>query len=347
MGAALGLVVFVLLTVAPALAQSLIGLPGGGSLGLRVFGGGGASIVSGSGTNNVLASFNGSGSLKDSSPAVTCDGTNCTLGSGQLIGPVGLVTAPTYSGTGVLTTGMYFTSAPSIRFAVGGVLVGLITGTAVVGETFEVGTNADVFLARAAAANLRLGAAAANPPVAQTLSVQNASGANIAGANVSHAASQSTGSGAGGSWIVQTSPAGGAGSSLNALVTAITVNSSGQLLASVATGGIGYGTGAGGAVTQLTDKATGVTSNTASTEVTMNGAALGSDTAVSFTFTNSAVAAADHMVCTHDSAGTAGSYVVVATSAAGSSVVTVRNITAGSLSEAIVLKCSLIKGATS
>lgn len=59
-----------------------------------------------------------------------------------------------------------------------------------------------------------------------------------------------------------------------------------------ATAGIGYATGAGGAVTQLTSRTTGVTLNTVSGAITLVSAA-GSATPQSFTVTNSAVAATD------------------------------------------------------
>lgn len=104
------------------------------------------------------------------------------------------------------------------------------------------------------------------------------------------------------------------------------------------TAGIGYGTGAGGTVTQLTSKSTGVTLNAVSGTITMNGAALASATNVAFTFTNSAIAATDKVEVDHDSAGTLCAYNICVTPAAGSATVTVRNMTAGSLSEAIVLR---------
>lgn len=125
-----------------------------------------------------------------------------------------------------------------------------------------------------------------------------------------------------------------------------TIRASTSILAK-GTGGIGYTTGAGGTVTQATSKATGVTLNTVTGEITMDAAALAADTSVSFTLTNSAIAAADLVAVTHHSAGTAGAYTVTGQAAAGSATITVRNVTAGSLSEAIVLKFAVIKGATS
>jgi len=110
-----------------------------------------------------------------------------------------------------------------------------------------------------------------------------------------------------------------------------------------ATAGIGYATGAGGTVTQATNKATGVTLNTACGAITMNNAALAAGTIVSFVLTNSAISAADVLILNHISAGTPGSYSLNARAAAGSATIDVRNNTAGSLGEAIVIQFALIK----
>jgi len=113
-----------------------------------------------------------------------------------------------------------------------------------------------------------------------------------------------------------------------------------------ATAGIGYGTGAGGTVTQATSKSTGVTLNTVTGEITMNAAALAAATVVSFTLTSSAIAAGDQVIIQHVSGGTVGAYTVCALAAGGSATVSVRNNTAGSLSEALVLKYSVFKSVT-
>lgn len=107
-------------------------------------------------------------------------------------------------------------------------------------------------------------------------------------------------------------------------------------------GTFGYGTGRG-TVTQETNKSTGVTLNAPCGAITMNGAALNADTTVSFTLTNSSIAATDLLVLNHVSGGTAGSYSLNAQAAAGSASINVRNITAGSLSEAIVIGFAVIK----
>lgn len=108
----------------------------------------------------------------------------------------------------------------------------------------------------------------------------------------------------------------------------------------------GYITGEGGAVTQATSKSTGVTLNKRCGQITMNNATLNANTTVSFTLTNSTIAATDLLVLNHVSAGTAGSYLLNAQCAAGSASINVRNITAGNLGEAIVIGFAVIKAVT-
>jgi len=112
------------------------------------------------------------------------------------------------------------------------------------------------------------------------------------------------------------------------------------------TGKHGYATGAGGTVTQATSKATGVTLSKSTGQITLNNAALAADTTVSFTLTNTVIEAGDILIMNHISAGTAGSYLLNAQSAAGTASINIRNITAGSLSEAIVIAFAVIKAVT-
>jgi hypothetical protein len=107
--------------------------------------------------------------------------------------------------------------------------------------------------------------------------------------------------------------------------------------------GIGYVTGRGGAVTQATSKATGVTLDKPCGAITLNNASLNAATIVSFVFTNSKIAATDVLVLNHISGGTVGSYALNAQCAAGSATINVRNNTAGALGEAIVIQYALIK----
>ena len=112
-------------------------------------------------------------------------------------------------------------------------------------------------------------------------------------------------------------------------------------------GGVGYATGAGGTVAQATSQATAVTLNKLCGNITMFSAALAAGTAVSFTLTNSFIAAGDNLLINHISGGTVGAYNLNASAfAAGSCVITIRNLTAGSLTEAPVLRFTVIKGVT-
>lgn len=125
--------------------------------------------------------------------------------------------------------------------------------------------------------------------------------------------------------------------------SATSLAASGPLTSAGPTSGVGYATGAGGAVTQITSKATGATLNTVCGAVTMNNAALAAATIVSFVLTNSAIAATDVLILNHISGGTVGAYTLNAQAAAGSATINVRNNTAGSLSEAIVIQFVVIK----
>jgi hypothetical protein len=114
---------------------------------------------------------------------------------------------------------------------------------------------------------------------------------------------------------------------------------------------IGYSAAAQGAVTQLTDKATGVTLNKSAGRITMNNAALAGATAVSFVLTNSAISANDTIIVnvgSNTTGSAAGAYTTyVSYMVAGSALITLRNLTAAtSYSEAVVINFSIIHGAT-
>ena len=161
--------------------------------------------------------------------------------------------------------------------------------------------------AAGARANLGLG----------TMATQDADNVTITGGNVTNLTSLSTG----------------------------TLDATTSILCS-GNGGVGYKAGAGGTVTQLTNKATGVTLNFASGQITLSAASLAAATIVSFTLTNSAITANDLLVLNHVSAGTFGAYTLNANCGNGSATISIRNNSAGALAEAIVLRFAVIKGAT-
>ena len=105
----------------------------------------------------------------------------------------------------------------------------------------------------------------------------------------------------------------------------------------------GYTAAAQGAVTQATSKSTGVTLNKSAGQITMNNASLATATNVTFTFTNSLISANDILILNVGSGATAGAYNCwVSGLSAGAATVTLRNISGGSLSEAVVLNFALI-----
>ena len=126
--------------------------------------------------------------------------------------------------------------------------------------------------------------------------------------------------------------------------TTITIFDLNRPLLGSAESAVGYSTGTGGTVTQATDKSTGVTLNKRCGQITMNGAALAAAAEVSFTLTNSTVAATDVVMVSIASGATAGAYSVQCdATAAGSCRISVGNRSTGSLSEAIVLNFVVIK----
>lgn len=111
-----------------------------------------------------------------------------------------------------------------------------------------------------------------------------------------------------------------------------------------ATSEIGYAAAAQSTVTQLTSKSTGVTINASAGQITMNNAALGATTNVAFTMTNNLISAKD-VVVVNVAGGTASSETYncwVSGHAAGSCTFVLRNISGGSLSEAVVLNFAII-----
>lgn len=112
-----------------------------------------------------------------------------------------------------------------------------------------------------------------------------------------------------------------------------------------ATEEIGYAAVAQGAVTQLTDKSTGVTLNKSMGRITMNNAALAGNTAVTFTLTNSTISGNDAIIVNVSGGGTAAAYTTyISSMTTGSAAITLRNLTAGSLSEAVIINYAIIHG---
>ena len=131
---------------------------------------------------------------------------------------------------------------------------------------------------------------------------------------------------------------GGAG----AFTERMRIDSSGNVLVT-GVGGLGYGTGSGGAVTQITSRTTGVTLNKTNGAITLFTAA-GLVTATTFTVTNSTVAATDVIhVC--QKSGTNLYNTLVTAVAAGSFNITFYT-TGGVASDAPVFNFTVIKAVT-
>lgn len=113
------------------------------------------------------------------------------------------------------------------------------------------------------------------------------------------------------------------------------------ILSSGPTSGVGYGTGAGGTVTQITSRTTPVTLNKTTGAITLVSAA-GSATYQSFTVTNSAVAATD-VIIVNQKSGTDKYIIMVTAVAAGSFNITFAT-TGGTTTEQPVFNFAVIKG---
>jgi hypothetical protein len=107
---------------------------------------------------------------------------------------------------------------------------------------------------------------------------------------------------------------------------------------------IGYTAAAQGTVTQATDKSTAVTLNKPAGRITMNNASLATATNATFTLNNSFISANDTVILTISGGqATAGSYNVFANNlGTGTVSISLRNISGGSLSEAVVLNFAII-----
>lgn len=176
---------------------------------------------------------------------------------------------------------------------------------------------------------------------------------NVAPTSIDFFALENFSSTASGSSInFYTAPIGGVTKTLSANITAavttfpanVVVSGSGGL--SLTDGGtLGYNAGAGGTVAQTGNKSTAVTLNKPSGEITMQATALTAATTVQFTLNNTTIGARDVLILNIvGGVATGASYNLDATCTTGSAVISVRNITAGSLSEAIVLRYVVIKG---
>lgn len=112
---------------------------------------------------------------------------------------------------------------------------------------------------------------------------------------------------------------------------------------------LGYGTGAGGTVTQSTSKSTAVTLNKPTGQITMNNAALAAGAAVTFICNNSLMSINDCAIATLKAGSIASAEAYTLTTTANNGIIyfSLANRSTGSLSEAVVINFAIIKGSAS
>lgn len=123
----------------------------------------------------------------------------------------------------------------------------------------------------------------------------------------------------------------------------------GSVLVNSSSGLVGYTTGAGGTVTQATDKTTAVTLNAPSGIITTSNSALAAGATATFTMNNTSILnAATGITAYQDNAAGWGNYRIEArSSAVGTALIRITNITAGSLSQAIGIRFWLTRTSNS
>ncbi len=126
------------------------------------------------------------------------------------------------------------------------------------------------------------------------------------------------------------------------------LDSTGNFLMTSSTGALGYGTGAGGTVTQATSKSTAVTLNRPSGRITMNSATLNANTTVVFSLNNSTMQLGDTLsvAVVGGAAGAATYEVACFSNNSAPAYITLKNITGGALSEAVQIQFNVIRGST-
>lgn len=113
---------------------------------------------------------------------------------------------------------------------------------------------------------------------------------------------------------------------------------------------LGYSAAAQGTVTQATDKSTGVTLNKSAGRITMNNAALAGGAVASFILTNSLISTNDTIivcVSSNTTGSAAGAYTTyISYLSAGTALISLRNLSATSYSEAVIINYTIIHGAS-
>jgi hypothetical protein len=230
-----------------------------------------------------------------------------------------------------LTNALLFTSPTLVTPALGTVASGNIsacTSNGMVMVAPALGTPASGTLSNCTGLPIATGVSGLGSSVAAFLATPSS-------ANLRTALTDETGTG---SAVFATSPT--LVTPVIGAATGTSLTASG-VIASTGTAGVGYATGAGGAVTQITSRTTGVTMDKTTGAITLFSAA-GSATAATFTVTNSTVAATDVIILNQKS-GTDLYDLMVTAVAAGSFNITFRT-TGGTTTETPVFNFAVIKG---
>jgi hypothetical protein len=257
-----------------------------------------------------------------------------TLSTGNLVfGTSGTAAAPVITTSGDTNTGIFFPAADTIAFAEGGA------------EAMRIDSAGNVGIAltpSATGGRLQVSSAVGSATArfdgnANAMSVLNQKGLTLY-TNLSGGQADTT--------FV-------AGNTVNTYMAfgihngtsyteRLRISNGGNVLVT-SVGGLGYGTGSGGAVTQATSRTTGVTLNKTNGAITLVSAA-GLATFQSFTVTNSTVAATDVVYVTQKS-GTDLYQIFVTATAAGSFQISYAT-TGGVTVEQPVFNFAVIKGVT-
>lgn len=134
---------------------------------------------------------------------------------------------------------------------------------------------------------------------------------------------------------------------LNAALVTEDITAQGSVLLNTSGKVLGYTSGAGDSVTQITSKSTSVTINKAAGRIVMHNASLASGAQVAFLVNNSVYTNEDIVMLMITSGATPSDYNIwPARNSSGVFAVYVKNIGAGSLAEAIEINFILVRGAT-
>lgn len=273
---------------------------------------------------------------------VTWSNIKATLGAGftmtgVFVASAGAAATPSIAASGNLNTGIWFPAADTIAFSTGGT------------ERFRVDSSGNFTLASTSAAGMTLSVSnqSAGASAYAGISVLSNNGqTNIqvfstAGGGLT-ALSSSTTAGLAVYTTIATSLFLGTNNNANHLV----IDSTGNVTKNTATGLLGYGTGAGATVTQITSRNTGVTINKPTGAITLFTAA-GDPVYNSFVVTNSTVGLKDVVLVSVQTSGALNLYeTVVANVQAGSFTIYFHSIS-GTAFDTPVFNFAVIKGATS